>query len=607
MADDIEVYRLILEVEERGRVREMTDNLRAAENAMQALEVDFRAGKVAGDRYAQMMDGLANEVLAYRSQLGQTKVVADDFYESLGIKAERAGRSVAGLGRAAGESARGSRNGAFALLELSRAVEDAQYGIGGVLNNIPGLVMALGGGAGLTGIISIAAIAVAQLVKHWDDLLGLFGSGKVQTETEQMERLAKAAEAAAKGTGQFTAEERKRLEALQGNKDTRDRMDGDRKALNAEQDDDQKALGAGVRKAFVESGGTYDEQVEKLARREAERRNQAGQYRRADGTNDSEAMGRDQALLEKQVRDLADKAMHSNSTKEQTDAFKLLRSFGALGDGGFAASLDANDPREAKKRDDAGVARRKKEQDIDLAEEKSWEELERFGERREQTRRDARKYVDRFDGGALGAKADSGTLDVDAVRRAMRRTGASDADIKRLAGETTDTLNRRGTERAEQYAADHGMTVPAARARMARDRGRAEAARIGVDPLGNGDAHADLRDDATRQIANLIGLGIDPRAAYGAIAGRLSPIIGQAGVPSALAGTLPAAMAQAALGNNKKSTLVESAGVADAVQQAVGGGDDLQKKLLQAALEQNRWAAETARNTARRNAPTLLN
>ena len=33
-------------------------------------------------------------------------------------------------------------------LEASRAIEDLQYGIGGVVNNIPGLVSALGGGAG---------------------------------------------------------------------------------------------------------------------------------------------------------------------------------------------------------------------------------------------------------------------------------------------------------------------------------------------------------------------------------------------------------------------------------------------------------------------------
>lgn len=56
------------------------------------------------------------------------------------------------------------RNNAQALLMFSQGFEDAQYGIRGVLNNIPGLVMALGGGAGLAGGISIAAVALSQII-----------------------------------------------------------------------------------------------------------------------------------------------------------------------------------------------------------------------------------------------------------------------------------------------------------------------------------------------------------------------------------------------------------------------------------------------------------
>lgn len=59
-----------------------------------------------------------------------------------------------------------------AALELSRAAEDAQYGIAGVLNNLPGLVMMLGGGAGLAGALSLAAVGATQLVKHLGDIGG---------------------------------------------------------------------------------------------------------------------------------------------------------------------------------------------------------------------------------------------------------------------------------------------------------------------------------------------------------------------------------------------------------------------------------------------------
>lgn len=59
-----------------------------------------------------------------------------------------------------------SRNSGLAVLEFSRAIEDAQYGIRGVLNNIPGLVTMLGGGAGLAGAISLAAVGLTQLYER---------------------------------------------------------------------------------------------------------------------------------------------------------------------------------------------------------------------------------------------------------------------------------------------------------------------------------------------------------------------------------------------------------------------------------------------------------
>jgi len=65
-----------------------------------------------------------------------------------------------------------TRNMNFAVLEASRAFEDAQYGIRGVLNNIPGLVMALGGTAGIAGAASLAAVAVSILGPKIAELLG---------------------------------------------------------------------------------------------------------------------------------------------------------------------------------------------------------------------------------------------------------------------------------------------------------------------------------------------------------------------------------------------------------------------------------------------------
>ena len=80
------------------------------------------------------------------------------------------------IGSAAGIAGPKTRNLGQAALEGSRAMEDLQYGIGGVVNNIPGLVMAMGGPAGLVAVISLAAVAAAQLYKNWDSVSAAFGS-----------------------------------------------------------------------------------------------------------------------------------------------------------------------------------------------------------------------------------------------------------------------------------------------------------------------------------------------------------------------------------------------------------------------------------------------
>ena len=76
---------------------------------------------------------------------------------------------TAGSGRqmatAQGKNAKSTKNAGLAALEFSRAVEDAQYGMRGVLNNIPQLVQFMGGGAGLAGAISLAAVGLTQLVE----------------------------------------------------------------------------------------------------------------------------------------------------------------------------------------------------------------------------------------------------------------------------------------------------------------------------------------------------------------------------------------------------------------------------------------------------------
>lgn len=61
------------------------------------------------------------------------------------------------------KATRSIKNMGHGVLQAAYFFDDLQYGIKGVLNNIPGLVMGFGAGAGLAGAVSIAVLAGAKL------------------------------------------------------------------------------------------------------------------------------------------------------------------------------------------------------------------------------------------------------------------------------------------------------------------------------------------------------------------------------------------------------------------------------------------------------------
>ncbi len=76
--------------------------------------------------------------------------------ERVNTTGRKATQAQTGLGKS-------TRRTDLAMLSFSQAVEDAQYGVRGILNNIPSLVMQLGGGAGLAGVISLSAVGLSTL------------------------------------------------------------------------------------------------------------------------------------------------------------------------------------------------------------------------------------------------------------------------------------------------------------------------------------------------------------------------------------------------------------------------------------------------------------
>jgi hypothetical protein len=111
------------------------------------------------------IDALENEVNQLVGELHRLPVGSEEFtrmatrvqgaQKSLAAARQEAGKLGATMGR--------QGNAGAAVLEFSRAFEDAQYGIRGVLNNLPGLIAMLGGSAGLAGVISLVAVVGSQV------------------------------------------------------------------------------------------------------------------------------------------------------------------------------------------------------------------------------------------------------------------------------------------------------------------------------------------------------------------------------------------------------------------------------------------------------------
>lgn len=98
--------------------------------------------------------------------------------ETASARAKELARQTA----AAGSS---GKAGALGFLAFSQAVEDAQYGMKGVLNNIPQMILGFGGGAGLAGALSLAAVAGVALYPVLKDLYGVADNEELAKRTEE--------------------------------------------------------------------------------------------------------------------------------------------------------------------------------------------------------------------------------------------------------------------------------------------------------------------------------------------------------------------------------------------------------------------------------------
>lgn len=68
------------------------------------------------------------------------------------------------VGDSATKAAGNKGSSGMGMLQLGQALEDAQYGLRGVMNNIPGLVTSFGLGAGAAGVLQVGLVAVSQVL-----------------------------------------------------------------------------------------------------------------------------------------------------------------------------------------------------------------------------------------------------------------------------------------------------------------------------------------------------------------------------------------------------------------------------------------------------------
>lgn len=237
MAD--EAIRLGLDT---GNLNAKAAETRKALDAIKAevgeLNAAFGQGAISLDAYKMRMDELGAKANSLQSQLGE------------------AGAKARGAGGMAGTSALG-------WLMLSQAVEDSQFGIGAVVNNIPGIVMAFTGNAGLAAGASLAAVAINQLAKHWGDLQGWLGQGFPQPAltgadllAEKVKKLGDELEELRK-KGRLTFDELQRLKdlplLLKQAKESESSARELESALNAPSKK-ESARGAGFKEAIAEQG-----------------------------------------------------------------------------------------------------------------------------------------------------------------------------------------------------------------------------------------------------------------------------------------------------------------------------------------------------------------
>jgi hypothetical protein len=175
---------------------------------------------------------LAKQAAASADAVVKHRAMKDSFDAGSFVRTSTAIANMGTSIQAAGAAAGGG--GARGLLLLSQGIEDAQYGISAIINNVPGVLMAFGAGAGLAGAASIALVGISQLTKGMQGLQDVMIGTAMVDPLAGLEKLAK--------SGPLTTAEQERLDDLKNREKTA-------AAIRAKESEREK----GQQKAFDEA------------------------------------------------------------------------------------------------------------------------------------------------------------------------------------------------------------------------------------------------------------------------------------------------------------------------------------------------------------------
>lgn len=112
-------------------------------------------------------------------QIGSAQFTISVNNQQFGQQLNQAKQQAAIASAAIGKSFGPGSSAGMGLLYLGQTVDDLQYGFRAIVNNIPQVVMAMGGGAGLAGAVGVIAVVTNQVIQHWEELEGKLSNTQV--------------------------------------------------------------------------------------------------------------------------------------------------------------------------------------------------------------------------------------------------------------------------------------------------------------------------------------------------------------------------------------------------------------------------------------------